>query len=68
MMLILRRIRAHSRSPAYGAGGQDTIALPAHAEMPWFLCLAGPMFAGKSTELMRRIRRHRIAGRKCVTP
>jgi len=34
MMLILRRIRAHSQSPAYGAGGQDTIALPAHAEMP----------------------------------
>ncbi|KAJ1490894.1 thymidine kinase, partial [Baffinella frigidus] len=26
----------------------------------------GPMFAGKSTELMRRIRRHKLASRKCI--
>lgn len=28
--------------------------------------ILGPMFAGKSTELMRRIRRHRLANRRCV--
>ena len=26
----------------------------------------GPMFAGKSTELLRRVKRHSIAGRKCL--
>jgi thymidine kinase len=26
----------------------------------------GPMFSGKSTELLRRIRRHAAASRKCV--
>ena len=26
----------------------------------------GPMFSGKSTELMRRIRRYKIAKRNCV--
>ena len=28
--------------------------------------IVGPMFAGKSTELMRRIRRHKLAYRRCV--
>lgn len=28
--------------------------------------ILGPMFAGKSTELMRRVKRHRIAGRRCI--
>lgn len=28
--------------------------------------IMGPMFAGKSTELMRRVRRHNIAGKKCL--
>jgi hypothetical protein len=32
------------------------------------LCAPGPMFAGKSTELMRRIRRHKLASRKCEPP
>jgi thymidine kinase len=28
--------------------------------------IVGSMFSGKTTELQRRVRRHRIAGRKCV--
>jgi thymidine kinase len=26
----------------------------------------GPMFAGKSTELLRRIKRYRVASKKCM--
>ena len=26
----------------------------------------GPMFAGKSTELLRRMKRHEIAGSRCL--
>jgi len=29
--------------------------------------IIGPMFAGKSTELMRRVKRHEISGKKCLT-
>ena len=28
--------------------------------------IIGPMFAGKSTELLRRVRRNEIAGKKCL--
>ncbi len=28
--------------------------------------IIGPMFAGKSTELMRRMKRHEIAGNRCL--
>ena len=28
--------------------------------------IIGPMFAGKSTELMRRMKRHEVAGNKCL--
>lgn len=28
--------------------------------------IMGPMFAGKSTELLRRVKRHSIAGKKCL--
>jgi thymidine kinase len=28
--------------------------------------IMGPMFAGKSTELLRRVKRHEIAGKKCL--
>lgn len=28
--------------------------------------IIGPMFAGKSTELLRRVKRHEIAGSKCL--
>lgn len=28
--------------------------------------ILGPMFAGKSTELLRRVKRHEIAGSKCL--
>ena len=26
----------------------------------------GPMFAGKSTEMLRRVKRHEISGKKCL--
>ena len=29
--------------------------------------ILGPMFSGKSTELMRRIKRYQVAARKCLT-
>ena len=28
--------------------------------------IIGPMFAGKSTELLRRVQKHRISGKKCL--
>jgi len=28
--------------------------------------IMGPMFAGKSTELLRRVKRHEITGKKCL--
>ena len=28
--------------------------------------IIGPMFAGKSTELIRRVKRHEISGKKCL--
>ena len=28
--------------------------------------IMGPMFAGKSTELLRRMKRHEIAGNRCL--
>jgi thymidine kinase len=28
--------------------------------------IIGPMFAGKSTELLRRMDRHRFSGKKCL--
>ena len=28
--------------------------------------IMGPMFAGKSTELLRRMKRHEIAGSRCL--
>ena len=28
--------------------------------------IIGPMFAGKSTELLRRMKRHEVAGSKCL--
>ena len=29
-------------------------------------CIVGPMFSGKSTELLRRLKRHEIAGSKIL--
>ena len=57
-----RRLRGGSGHPLRG-GGLDG-ELDGHCgriEM-----IVGPMFAGKSTELMRRIRRHKLAYRRCV--
>lgn len=28
--------------------------------------IIGPMFAGKSTELLRRVKRHQISGKDCL--
>ena len=28
--------------------------------------IIGPMFAGKSTELLRRVKRHEISGKSCL--
>ena len=28
--------------------------------------IIGPMFAGKSTELLRRVKRHQISGKRCL--
>ena len=28
--------------------------------------IIGPMFAGKSTELLRRVQRHAISGKRCL--
>ena len=32
----------------------------------WLELIIGPMFSGKTTELMQRVRRHRAAGRLCL--
>ena len=39
-------------------------AAPAHTPTPPLRI--GPMFSGKSTELTRRMRRHKVARRKCI--
>jgi len=41
--------------------GPQLPKLKGHIEL-----IIGPMFAGKSTELLRRVRRHEIAGSKCL--
>lgn len=28
--------------------------------------IIGPMFAGKSTELLRKVKRHEISGKRCL--
>ena len=42
-------------------------------EMPLYMkqrgrieIIMGPMFAGKSTELLRRVKRHEISGKSCL--
>ena len=52
---------AHPLRGGSGDGMQAEDAACGRIEM-----IVGPMFAGKSTELMRRIRRHELAYRRCV--
>ena len=44
--------------------------IPAHHQLPKLKghieLIIGPMFAGKSTELLRRMKRHEVAGNKCL--
>ena len=40
---------------------QSLPKLKGHIEL-----IIGPMFAGKSTELVRRMKRHEVAGNKCL--
>ena len=47
-------------------GSGDGIAASHDNEGGRIEMIVGPMFAGKSTELMRRIRRHKLAYRRCV--
>ena len=53
--------RANARPLRGGAG--DSAAGP---ECGRIEMIVGPMFAGKSTELMRRIRRHKLAYKRCL--
>jgi hypothetical protein len=41
--------------------GQPLPKLKGHIEL-----IIGPMFAGKSTELLRRMKRHEVAGNRCL--
>jgi hypothetical protein len=47
--------------PPHGHRHQTLPKLKGHIEL-----IIGPMFAGKSTELLRRMKRHEIAGSKCM--
>ena len=51
--------------PLRGGSG-DGMAADNDAACGRIEMIVGPMFAGKSTELMRRIRRHELAYRRCV--
>jgi hypothetical protein len=58
---------AQQGSPRTLRGGSgDGVATSGHDEGGRIEMIVGPMFAGKSTELMRRIRRHKLAYRRCV--
>jgi ABC-type phosphate/phosphonate transport system ATPase subunit len=47
----------------------DKIAMAVDFKQPFrgsLEMIIGPMFAGKSTELLRRMDRHRYSGKKCL--
>ena len=52
--------QAYIQSP-HGPKNKTLPKLKGHIEL-----IIGPMFAGKSTELLRRMKRHEIAGSKCL--
>ena len=58
-------MQTHSNSPSSPPDSTSKTSkhqnLRGHIEL-----IIGPMFAGKSTELLRRMRRHEIAGSRCL--
>ena len=52
--------------PLRGGSGDGVARASEEAPCGRIEMIVGPMFAGKSTELMRRIRRHELAYRRCV--
>ncbi|TNV76723.1 hypothetical protein FGO68_gene13107 [Halteria grandinella] len=65
---------SHSSGGAAGSPPDSTSAkprhIPAHHVLPKLKghieLIIGPMFAGKSTELLRRMKRHEVAGNRCL--
>lgn len=59
---------SQSNSPSTSHHNLLGAALGAHGVMKRgrIELIIGPMFAGKSTELLRRVKRHEIAGSKCL--
>ena len=56
--------KSSSNSPT---GSSQNLYGPAHFQGKGRIeIIMGPMFAGKSTELLRRMKRHEIAGSKCL--
>lgn len=48
---------------------QDKLAMAEGFKLPFrgsLEMIIGPMFAGKSTELLRRMNRHRFSGKTCL--
>jgi thymidine kinase len=58
-----RLLHSHHASPPSqrGRGGRRTEEFGGHIEL-----IVGPMFSGKSTELLRRVRRYQCADEACV--
>ena len=56
--------RSNQNSPV--TSSSNLLAAPHHPPRGRIELIIGPMFAGKSTELLRRIKRHEIAGSKCL--
>ena len=50
----------------YMATCRGCFACPPTANKGQVQLILGPMFSGKSTELLRRVRRYRIAGHSCL--
>ena len=60
--------KSNKNSPATSANNllADTYSSQALSRRGRIELIIGPMFAGKSTELLRRVKRHEIAGSKCL--
>lgn len=56
--------RSAQNSPV--TSSTNLLSAPHHPPRGRIELIIGPMFAGKSTELLRRVKRHEIAGSKCL--
>lgn len=56
--------RSNENSPL--SSSNNLLAAPHHQFRGRIELIIGPMFAGKSTELLRRVKRHEIAGSRCL--